>query len=153
MSSVTVDFAIRKSPAYRVAGIAWKGSWSEAKIRSNFARLEKWAKANHLRTGKWFFREPNPRSFEVLIEVRGAARSAGGIRVRKFPAARVAAVTFDPEVVSPRVIYHGIYDWLRWQRKEKTIRSVGDYREVYTADPWRSAKAWAHTTIEVVVRP
>lgn len=150
---MTVDFAFRKAPAYRVAGIAWKGQWSEAKVRSNFARIEKWAKANGLRTGKWFFREPNLQSFEVLIEVRGPARSSDGVRVRSFRAGRVATITFDPDVISPRVVYHGIYDWLRSQRKEKAIRSVGDSREVYDADPWRNAKAWAHTTIQVVVRP
>ena len=150
---MTVEFAFRKVPAYRVASIAWTGKWSEAKVRSNFARVERWAKSKGLRTGKWFFREPDEHSFEVAIEVRGAAHSADGVRIRSYRAARVATVTFDPEVVSPQVIYHGITDWLRWRRKEKKIRSVGDYREVYTADPWRNAKAWAHTTVEVIVRP
>ncbi len=150
---MTVDFGYGRVPLRRVASIAWKGTWSEAKIRSNFARIEKWTKARGLRTGAWIFREPNPTSFEVAIQVLGKARGGDGIRVRSLAAARVARVTFDPEAVSPRVIYHGVYDWLRAQRREKKIRSVGDYREVYTADPWRNARAWAHCTVEIVVRP
>ena len=150
---MTVDFAFRRAPAFRVASIAWKGPWSEAKVRSNFSRIEAWAKAHRLRTGKWIFREPDERSFEVAIEIRGSAPAHRGIRLRTYPASRVASVTFDPEVVSPAVIYHGITDWLRWRRKEKKIRSVGVYREVYDDDPWRNAKAWARTTVQVVVRP
>lgn len=150
---MTVDFAFRRAPAYRVAYIAWKGPWSESKIRSNFARITAWARKNGVRTGKWIFREPGEATWEVGIEVRGKARSSGGVRLRTFPAARVASVTFDPEVVSPAVIYHGITDWLRWRRKEKKIRSVGSYREVYFDDPWANPKAWARTNVQVVVRP
>ncbi len=150
---MTVDFAFRRAPAYRVAYIAWKGPWRETQIRSNFGRIASWARKNGVRTGKWIFREPGERTWEVGIEVRGKARSSGGIRLRTFPAARVASVTFDPDVVSPAVIYHGITDWLRWRRKEKKIRSVGSYREVYDGDPWVNPKAWARTNVQVVVRP
>ncbi len=150
---MTVDFAFRRAPAYRVASISWKGPWSESKIRSNFARIVAWAKKNRLRTGKWIFREPGERAWEVAIEIRGRARSSGGIRLKTFRASRVASVTFDPDLVSPAVIYHGITDWLRWRRKEKKIRSVGAYREVYDGDPWSSSKAWARTNVQVVVRP
>ena len=149
---MTVDFSFRRMPALHVATIAWKGPWSEAKVRTNFRRIEAWAKANHLRTGRWVFREPNERSFEVAIEVRGTPRSAGPVRQKTYPAATVASVTFDPNAVSPRVIYHGISDWLRWRKREKEVRSVGDYREVYDDDPWRNPKAWARTTIQVVVK-
>jgi hypothetical protein len=64
----------------------------------------------------------------------------------------VASVVYDPKVIEPRVVYHGLTDWLRWRRKEGEIRSVGDYREVYTADPWTDAKAYAHTEVQIVVR-
>jgi hypothetical protein len=60
---------------------------------------------------------------------------------------------FDPEVVSPRVVYHGMTDWLRWRRKEREVRSIGQYREVYPGDPWRDKNAYARTEIQVVVRP
>lgn len=149
---MTVDFAFRRSPAYRVASIAWKGPWNEPKIRANFGRVVAWAKANGLRTGKWVFREPGERAWEVAIEVRGTARSSGAVRLKTYPASTVASVTFDPDAVSPRVIYHGLTDWLRWRKREKEIRSVGQYREVYDDDPWRNPRAWARTTVQVVVR-
>jgi DNA gyrase inhibitor GyrI len=149
---VVVDFKIKRTPQYRVASLSWKGPWNERRIRAQFDRIAKWARASHLRTGKWIFREPGPRAWEVSIEVRGEARSSGPIRVRTFAAATVASVVFDPTVVSPAVVYHGVTDWLRWRRKDKTIRSVGGYREVYEGDPWRNPKSWARTDVQVVVR-
>ena len=55
---MTVEFEFKKSPAYRVAYIAWTGPWNEQKIRSQFARVEKWAKDHGYSTGRWVFREP-----------------------------------------------------------------------------------------------
>ena len=150
---MTIDFALRRSPAYRVASFSWTGPWSDAKIRSNFRRVERWAKDHRLRTGKWIFRGHGPRAWEVAIEIRGSARPSAGIRLRTYRASRVASVTFSPDVVSPEVIYHGITDWLRWRRREKKIKTIGSYREVYDGDPWRNARAWARTTIQVAVRP
>jgi effector-binding domain-containing protein len=149
---MVVEFRMKRAPAVRVATISWKGPWNERKIRAQFGRVATWAKRHGLRTGQWVFREPGTRSWQVGIEVRGAARSDGTVSVRTYPASTVASVTFDPNVISPSVVYHGITDWLRWRKKDKTIRSVGAYREVYPGDPWRDAKAWARTEIQVVVR-
>jgi DNA gyrase inhibitor GyrI len=150
---MTVDFKFKRAPACRVATIAWKGPWSDARVRSKFYRVARWARTHGLRTGKWIFLEPAERSFVVGIEVAGKAKSEGGVRVRTYPSARVASIVFDPEAVSPRVVYHGVTDWLRWRKKEREIRSVGQYREVYTGDPWRDPKAFARTEVQVVVRP
>jgi effector-binding domain-containing protein len=150
---MAVDFGFKRAPAYRVAAVAWKGPWSDARVRAKFQKVVSWARARHLRTGKWIFREPTMRSFEVAIEVRGKARSEGGVRVKTYPGARVVSVVFDPDVVSARVVYHGVTDWLRWRKKEKEIRSVGDYREVYAGSPWTDKKAYARTEVQVVVRP
>jgi effector-binding domain-containing protein len=149
---VVVEFRLKRVPAARVATLAWKGPWNERKIRAQFDRIAQWARQNGLRTGRWIFREPAARAWQVGIEIRGTARSEGPIRVRTFPAATVASVVFDPKVVSPSVVYHGITDWLRWRKKDKTIKSVGTYREVYSGDPWRRASAWARTDVQVVVR-
>jgi DNA gyrase inhibitor GyrI len=149
---VVVDFKLKRVPATRVASLSWKGPWNERKIRAQFDRVAAWAREHKLRTGQWIFREPGHRSWEVAIEVRGAARSEGPIRVRNCPASTVASVVFDPNSVSPAVVYHGITDWLKWRKKDKTIRSVGAYREVYAGDPWRQAKAWARTDVQVIVR-
>ncbi|HTT46017.1 MAG TPA: GyrI-like domain-containing protein [Thermoplasmata archaeon] len=149
---MTVDFVLKKSPPLRVASIRWKGPYSESEIRKRFAELEKWAGNHKIRTGRWVFREPGARTWDVAIEVRGPVRSEGRVKVQRLPACTVASVTFDPEVVSPRVVYHGLSDWLRWRRKEKKVRSVLSTREVYPADPWKNAKAWARTEVQFVVR-
>lgn len=149
---MSVDFRFRKAPKYRVAAVRWKGPWSEAKIRGNFRRLAQWARDHGWRTGAWLFREPGEREWEVLVEVGPAARSEGPIRVRTLAATRVASVVFDPNVVEPRVIYHGLNDWLRWRRKEGEVRRVGSFREVYAGDPWKDARAWARTEVQVEVR-
>lgn len=149
---MTVDFQFKKAPSLHVASIRWTGPYSEATIRRRFGDVVKWAAARRLRTGRWVFREPGERAWEVGVEVHGPARSEGRVKVRTIPPARVASVTFDPEVVSPRVIYHGLSDWLRWQRKEKKIRSVVSSREIYPGDPWKNARAWSRTEVQFVVR-
>jgi len=149
---MTIDFGWAKNPKLRVASIAWKGPWSDAKIRAQFEKVERWAKGQGLRTGRWIFQEPGERRWEVSIEVKGSARGAGPIRIKTLRPATVARVVFDPDIVSPQVIYHGLSDWLRWRRKEHEIRSVGSYREVYLGNPWRDAKAWARTEVQFLVR-
>jgi effector-binding domain-containing protein len=149
---LVVDFKIKRSPTYRIASITWKGPWNEQRIRAQFSRIDRWAKREGLKTGRWVFREPGTRTWEVGIEVRGAARAEPPIRLRTLPACSVASVVFDPKLVSPAVVYHGVSDWLRWRKRDKTIKSVGSYRELYDRDPWRHAEAWAHTEVQVVVR-
>jgi effector-binding domain-containing protein len=149
---MTVEFAWAKSPRLRVAAIAWTGPWNEERIRSQFERVERWAKARRVRTGRWVFREPGERRWEVAIELKGRARGSEGVRTKTLPAATVARVVFDPELVSPRLVYHGLRDWLRWKRKEKEIRSVVSTREIYSGNPWTDRKAWSRTEVQFVVR-
>ncbi len=149
---MTVDFVIKKAPAYRVASIRWTGPWSDAKVRRQFETVVAWARRQGLKTGVWIFREPSEREFEVAVEVRGTARSDRKVRLRTLPATSVASVVYDPEVVASRVVYHGLTDWVRWRRKDRTIRSAGDYREIYRDDPWRNAKAYAATEVQITVR-
>jgi len=149
---MTTDFVLKRSPGFRLATLRWKGPYSEAQIRKNFERVEKWARARHLRTGRWVFREPGSRVWDTGVEVFGRARSEGRVKVRKILATTVASVTFDPDVVSPRLVYHGLSDWLRWRRKEKAIRSVVSTRELYSGNPWKDKRAWAKTEVQFVVR-
>jgi len=149
---MTVDFAWGKSPSLRVATISWKGPWNERKIRAQFERVERWAKERRVRTGRWVFREPGDRRWEVGIEVNGQVRGSGPVRTRTLPASAVARVVFDPEVVSPRIVYHALNDWLRWRRKEKEIRSVVSSRELYSGNPWTDRRAWARTQVQFLVR-
>lgn len=149
---MVIDFEFKRAPAWRVASVTWKGPWKDARIRSEFEKLARWAKAKRLRTGTWIFQEMGPGRFRVAIAVRGTSRGEGNVHFRTIPASRVAAIVFDPEELSPRVAYHGMNDWLKWRRKEKDIRSAGAYREVYTGNPWTDRKAFARTEVQVVVR-
>ena len=151
---MTVDFAMKRAPAYRVASVRFTGPYEEKRIRSEWEGVARWAKARGLRTGKWFFTEDGtgPRyKFEVAVEVRGQAKGDRKVRLRTFPASPIATVTFDPEVVSARLVYHGLSDWLRWRKKDKSIKRARTWREVYPGNPWKDAKAWSHAEIQVTV--
>jgi effector-binding domain-containing protein len=149
---MVVDFRLKKAPRYRVATIAWKGPWSERRIRSQFDRIAKWAATSRVRTGKWIFREPGTRSWEVGIEIRGPTRGKPPFRMKTYPSSAVVCILFDPTQVSPSVAYHAVNDWLKWRKRDKTIRAIGMYREVYEGDPWRNARVWSRTEIQVAVR-
>jgi len=150
--AMPIDFAWGKAPKMRVASITWTGPWSEKKIQAQFERVQRWAKEHRVGTGRWIFREPDERKWEACIDLRGPVRGSPPVRLKTLRAAPVARVVFDPDQLSPRVVYHGLSDWLRWRRKEKEIRAVVDYREVYAGNPWRDAKAWARTEVQFVVR-
>ncbi|MCI4317286.1 MAG: GyrI-like domain-containing protein [Thermoplasmata archaeon] len=149
---MVVDFKFKRTPKYRVATFAWKGPWKESRIRSEFEKVAKWASQKGVRTGKWVFMEPGDKHFQVGVELKSKLRGEGDIHVTTLPAVRVASVVYDPDKVSPRVVYHGITDWLRWRKKDGEIKGVGAYREVYEGNPWTNAKAWANTDVQVVVR-
>ena len=149
---MTVDFGLKRAPAMRIASIRWNGPYNERQIRSRFEEVAKWARLHGARTGRWVFREPGSRTWVTGIEVKGPVRSDRRVKVRTVPASWVGSVVFDPEVVSPRIVYHGLSDWLRWQKREKVIRSVVAYREVYQGNPWTDRKAWASTEVQFTVR-
>ena len=152
--SIVVDFTLKRVPSYRVASVRFVSPYRESRIRSEWEGLERWTKSQHLRTGKWIFSEEGegPRyRFMVAVEIRGAAKSEGKVRVQTLPASWAASVIFNPDEVSPRVIYHGLTDWLRWRKKDKKVRRVRSYREVYDGNPWKSARAWSHTEVQVLV--
>ncbi|HTP54084.1 MAG TPA: GyrI-like domain-containing protein [Thermoplasmata archaeon] len=152
MAPPLVDFEYARFPAVRIASISWSGPWNEKKIRSQFEKVAAWAKRTGTKTGRWIFREPGERRWEAGLELKGKARASGGIRLKTLRAAPIARVTFDPEAVSPRVVYHGLNDWLKWQKKEKKIRGVVSSREVYSGNPWRDPKVWARIEVQFVVR-
>ena len=151
---MAVDFEIKRAPKYRVASVRFTGPYKESRIRSEWEGIARWAKAKGLRTGKWFFSEDGngPRyRFEVAIEVRGSAKSEGKVHIRTLPASPIATVTFNPEAIEPSVIYHGLSDWLRWRKKDKTIKRARTWREAYIGNPWTDKKAWSNTEIQVLV--
>jgi DNA gyrase inhibitor GyrI len=149
---MAIDFEFRRAPKMAIVSFRWKGPWQEARIRKEWERLARWAASEKLKVGRWIFLEPSERNFEVALEVRGRAARHPPFRRRTLPASRVASVRYDPAVVEPRVIYHGLSDWLRWRKKDGSIRRVGAYREVYEDNPWTNKRAWARSEIQVVVR-
>ncbi|MGI0132616.1 MAG: GyrI-like domain-containing protein [Thermoplasmata archaeon] len=149
---MVVDFAFKRVPEYRLATFAWTGPWSDARIRREFEKVAAWAARKGARTGKWVFLEPSERKFVVGIEVKGKVRGDGPIHLKTLPATRVASVVYDPKVIAPGVVYHGLADWLRWRRKDGDIKGSGQYREVYRGNPWTDPTAWAHTDVQIVVR-
>jgi effector-binding domain-containing protein len=149
---MTVDFALTKSPSYRVASIVRVGPWKEDNLRSEFEELERWAKRQGVRTGSYIFMERGTRRWEACLEYRGRAEAEGRIRLKTLPATAVARVIFDPDQVSSRIVYHGLSDWTRWRKKYGEIRSVVGPREVYSGNPWKDEQAWAHCEVQFVVR-
>jgi hypothetical protein len=149
---VVVEFAKGKAAGFRAVTATWKGPWKEARVRKEFEQLAKWASAHGVRTGRWYFGGRSENAWRVAIEVKGKVRGADGVHVKEFPATEVVRVKFDPDEVSPMVVYHGLNDYLRARRKDKSIKSVGWYREVYEANPWSNAKAWSNLTVEATVR-
>ena len=156
-----VDFKIKKFSGCRVASITFVGAYREGgdMMREEFNHIVKWARKKGVRTGRWFFADldgsevpDKKRRWEAAVEVKGAkARAQGGIRFREFPDQLVASVTFDPEKVSPRVIYYGLEGWLEWG-EDREYKSAGRPREVYKGDPWKSARAWANVEVQVPVK-
>lgn len=159
---MVVDFEMRKAPEYRLATRTLRGPWpGDRVLRSEFEKVSDWAKEKGIKTGKWFFREfdaddkqPSKRRWEVGVEVRsrGPVRGGKGISMTTLPSVTVAAVTFNPDQISPRVVYHGLTDWLRWREKAGEYKVAGPYREVYLGNPWSSKRAWAHTQVQVPVK-
>ena len=150
--SMTVDFAMKKVPAIPVASIVRIGPWRPDNLRTEFGELARWAKRQHVRSGRWIFVERDSHRWEAALEVRGEVRAEGRIRRKTLPASTVAYVVFDPERVSSRIVYHGLADWTRSRRREGSIRGVRSVREVYAGDPWTDSGAWRRCEVQFLLR-
>ncbi len=157
---MVVDFSIKKFPGCSVASITYVGPYRGSNMmRDEFYEIMAWAKEKKMKTGKWFFLEHDgpetpskKRRWEACVELRDRARSGKRIKIKKLPETLVATIKFDPEKVSPRVIYHGLEGWMEWRKKAKEYRWAGESREVYSGDPWKSSRAWANVEIQVPVK-
>jgi hypothetical protein len=75
-----------------------------------------------------------------------------GTSIKTFPATTVVALKFDPQRLSPMVAYCSIEGWMRWMGRRKKFKWNGPWREVFSANPWKSKSAWAHTEIQAPLR-
>jgi len=154
---MVVDIEVKKVPSYTVACLVHYGPYGPNMFRTEFDHLEKWAKKNKLRTGKWIMRwldedESEPASkvrTEACLEIKGKARVEGKVKIKRFPKHTVASVKFDPEQVSARLVYSGIYGWLRYSDFQAT---ASPSREVYSGNPWTDPLAWANAEVQVPVK-
>ena len=154
---MVVDIKIKQVPSYTVASLIHYGPHGPNMFRTEFDRLVKWTKKNKLQTGHWIMRwideyGSKPASkvrSEACLEIKGKARTNGKIRIKKFPKHTVVSVVFDPEKVSPRLVYSGIYGWIRYSNFEATDSPS---REVYAGNPWTNPRAWANREVQVPVR-
>ena len=114
------------------------GPYDRNMLRAEFSQLVKWAKKRKLGTGKWmlyFIDEPGGRRpanklrSEACLQIKGRAESEGKIKVKKLPAQKVTSVTFNRDKVSPRLVYSGIYGWLKWGGSRTRSRA-----EKYTSE-------------------
>jgi DNA gyrase inhibitor GyrI len=149
---MTVDFTLKRVPAVSVATITRVGPWKSDNLRAEFRELTRWATKQGLRTGRWIFYERARNRWDACLQVRGHPRAEGRIRLRRLPAVDVAAVRFDPELVSSRIVYHGLRDWTRWRKRSGEIKAVLAVREVYPGDPWGVADAWSRCEVQFLVR-
>src|SRR2546425_237872 len=157
---MVVDFEFKRIPGATVASLLYVGPWREDPLPKGFLPLLPWAGKNTARTARWFFWElggptsRNParlRRGGAALEIKGTAKPAGRIRIKKPPAETVARVLFDPDEVSPRVIYHGLTDWVSWRKKSGEVTRVGSTREMYEGDPWTNPWAWSRAQVQVLV--
>jgi DNA gyrase inhibitor GyrI len=154
---MVVDITVKRAPSYTVASMMRVGPYRRDMLRVEFNQLVNWAKKRKIRTGKWilyFLDEPGGRRrvnklrSEACLEIKGSAKTEGKIKVKKLPTQRVASVTFDPDEVSPNLVYSGMYGWLRFAG----YKDVGPSRELYEANPWTNARAWARAEVQLPVK-
>ncbi len=152
-----VDFKIKMGRSYNVAYLIHLGGYSGQNMwRSEFRRLEKWAKKSKVRTGKrimyfidkWGEKPNRKRRSVAALEIKGKAKTEGAIRILKLPRQKVVSVRFDPNKVSADLVYHGLESWLESGIYKQVARS----RELYDGNPWTSADAYAHCEVQVPIR-
>jgi effector-binding domain-containing protein len=153
LNALVVDIIVKQTPSYKVASLERVGAEGSDPLRKEFSELVNWAKKNKVKTGRWIFyffeagRTPERYRFEACLEIRGNRKPEGKIKIKTLPKLTVASVKFNPEHVSPRLVYNGIYGWLD---DNETYKLAGSFsREIYFGNPWTNAWAWQRAEIQV----
>lgn len=152
-----VDIKVKTAPSYRVACITRLGPYSGQNMwRTEFNQLLRWARKKKLHTGKWIMyfidewgkKPERQRRSVACIEITGRAEPEGKIKIMTIPRQKVASVTFNPDKVADRLVYHGIEGWLQY----RPFREAGPSREVYSGSPWTNRRAWANAEVQVPIK-
>ena len=151
---MAVDIKIKNSSSYKVASLERTGRGGSEPLRQEFRDLEKWAKKAKVKTGSYicyFYetgRTPDRYRFEACLEISGNPQPEGKIKIKELPKISVASVKFNPDKISPRLVYNGVYGWLG--ENDEGYKEAGPFsREVYPGNPWTSSWAWNRTEIQV----
>lgn len=151
---MAVDIKVKNTPSYKVASLERTGAEGSEPLRHEFQQLEKWAKKSRVKIGKYFCyfyesgRSRDMYRFEACLEIRGNPEPEGKIKLKELPKMTVASVKFNPEKVSPRLVYNGVYGWLK--ENDEGIKEAGPFsREVYPGNPWTSSWAWSRAEIQI----
>lgn len=157
MVKMVVDFKVKVAPSYKVAYIIHIGPYTGPNIwREEFTELIKWARKKRLRTGNWImgflgdlgaYTTSKSRSIAAL-KIKGNAKPEGRIRIRTLPRRKVVSVTFNPDIIADRLVYHGIEGWLPY----RPFKEAGPAREVYNGSPWTDRKAWSKAEVQVPIK-
>jgi effector-binding domain-containing protein len=152
-----VDFKVKVAPSYKVAYVIHIGGYTGPNMwRVELSQLSKWAKKRRIRTGKWIMyfidqwgkKPDSKRRSAACLEIKSKAKPEGKIGIMKLPKQSVVSVTFDPDKVADRVVYHGIEGWLQY----RPFKETGPAREVYIGSPWTNARAWASCEVQVPIK-
>jgi effector-binding domain-containing protein len=150
---MATDIKVKSTPQYKVASLERTGGEGSDPLRREFQELEKWAKKSKVKTGSYlchFYesgRTPDRYRFEACLEIRGNPTPEGKIKIKELPKITVASVKFNPEKLSPRLVYHGIYGWLK--DNDEGYKAGSFSREVYPGNPWLNSWAWMRAEIQV----
>ena len=158
-----VDIVTKSEPSHRVIVRAYTGPWTgDNMLRPEFAELESWAHKSAVRTAKWFRvyldkyeigMPSSQRRWWACVEYKGKLRAPPPrIEAKVIPAELVASVTFDPNVVSDRLVFHGLECWLDWRTKFGEYEEAGPTREVFIGNPWTDAAAKKQIELQVPIR-
>jgi effector-binding domain-containing protein len=97
---------------------------------------------------EWGKRPARERRSVACLEIKGKAKPEGSIKIMTLPRQKVASVTFNPDRIADRLVYHGIEGWLQY----RPLRAAGPSREVYIGNPWTNRRAWANAEVQVPLR-
>jgi len=152
-----VDFKLKIAPSYDVVYVMRYGPWSGPNMwRAEFKQLVAWTKKRKVRTGKWIMyfidewgKKPDSKRRSIAaLEVKGKVKPEGKVKVMRLPRQKVVSVTFNPDAISSRVIYHGIEGWLQY----RPFKEAGPSRELYDGSPWKNPRAWANAEVQVPLK-